>query len=210
MIAIAICDVKSGRDEEAYDFIEKLESSQQVTPLLIGRLFESADAVLLLHCVDMESLDDYLMEKIRSNIDIQELVIVPIYEFKLLSSFDFMVDLELEVAETEQLVSEDFLLFMAKIDVAPTKDKAVYDYAESIQQTDENVPLMLGHTFHSEEFDLVLFFLSKNLERAWEFAKMLRAIDGVLDSEMNLVAHFEGLVTLEQFKELASTPRSSE
>ncbi len=160
--------------------------------------------MLLLHSADMESLDDYLIKNVRSIMDIQELIVVPIYEFKLLSSFDFMVEPEQEDTVVTSLEPEELLFFMTKIDVAPTKDRTVYERILSIEPTDEAIPLMTGHTFHSKDFDLVLFFLAKSLKSAWEFVKALRVIDGVWDTEVNLIAHFEGLVTLKQFKELVS------
>jgi len=204
LIFITICDVKPGQDEAAYCQMEKLRSDMGVTPLVIGRLFEEADVMLLLHSADMESLDDYLIKNVRSIADIEELVVVPIYEFKLLSSFDFMVEPEEKSAGTMPLESGDLLFFMTKIDVAPTKDRAVYERVLSIEPTDEAIPLMMGHTFHSKDFDLVVFFLAKSLESAWEFVKALRVVDGVWDTEVNLIAHFEGLVTLKRFKELVS------
>jgi len=206
LIFITICDVRPGQDETVYRQIEKLRSGRGVTPLVIGRLFEGADVMLLLHSADIETLDDYLIENVRSVMDIEELIVVPIYEFKLLSSFDFMVEPEHEGTMTTPLESEDLLFFMAKVDVAPTKDRAVYERVLSIEPTDEAIPLMTGHTFHSKEFDLVVFFLAKSLESAWEFVKELRVIDGVWDTEVNLIAHFEGLVTLKRFKELVSMP----
>ena len=204
LIFVTICDVKPGQDEIVYSQMEKLRSSGVVTPLVIGRLFEGADVMLLLHSADMESLDDYLIKNVRNITDIQELVVVPIYEFKLLSSFNFMVEPEQEGTETTPSEPEELLFFMTKIDVAPTKDHAVYKRILSIEPTDETAPLMTGHTFHSKDFDLVLFFLAKSLESAWEFVKTLRIIDGVWDTEVNLIAHFEGLVTLKRFKELIS------
>ena len=185
--------------------MEKLGRSKGVTPLVIGRLFEGADAMLILHSPDMESLDDYLIKNVRSIRDILELIVVPIYEFKLLSSFDFMIEPEQKGAETIPFEPEDLLFFMAKIDVAPTKDRAVYKSISSIEPTDEVTPLMTGHTFHSKDFDLVLFFLARSLESAWEFVKALRVIHGVWDTQVNLIAHFEGLVPLKQFKKLVST-----
>jgi len=65
------------------------------------------------------------------------------------------------------------------------------------------VPLMTGHTFHSKEFDLVLFFLARDLEAAWEYGKQIRAIDGVWDTRFSVIAHFEPLVPLERFREYA-------
>ena len=205
LIFLAICDVKPRQDDAVYSQLEKLRSSGEVTPLVIGRLFEEADIMLLLNSVDMEYLDDYLIENVRSIKDIQEFTVVPIYEFKLLSSFDFMVEPEEEPTETMLPEPEDLLFFMAKIDIESTKDRAVYNRILSIKPTDDTIPLMTGHTFHSKEFDSVLFFLAKSLDSAWGFVKTLRVIDGVLDTEVSLIAHFEGLVPLERFKELVSS-----
>jgi len=204
LIFLTICDVKSGRDEAVYSQIEKLRGGEGVTPLVIGRLFEDADVMLLLHSADMESLDDYLVRNVRSIMDVQELIVVPIYKFKLLSSFGFMVEPEREGTSAKVLEPEELLFFMAKIDVAPTRDRAVYEHVLSIKPTDEVVPLMTGHTFHSKEFDLVIFFFARSLENAWDFVKSLRVFDGVWDTEVNLIAHFEGLTTLKRFKELVS------
>ena len=167
--------------------------------------------MLLLHSADMESLDDYLIKNVRSIIDIQELIVVPIYEFKLLSSFDFMVEPEQEGKGTTPFEPEELLFFMTKIDVAPTRDRAVYKRILSIEPTDEAIPLITGHTFHSKDFDIVVFFLAKSLESAWEFVKALRVIDGVWDTEVNVIAHFEGLIPLKRFKELVfvASARSS-
>ncbi len=209
MIFIAICDVKSGRDEAAYSQLEKLRSDRGVTPLVIGRLFEEADVLLILHSVDIECLDDYLIKRVRSIPDVQELVVVPIYEFKLLSSFDFMIDSEHKVAVPFSSEPEELLFFITKIDVAPTKDRAVYKHILSIESTDDTLPLMTGHTFHSKEFDIALFFLAKSLESAWGFVKSLRTADGVLDTEVSLIAHFEGLTPLKRFRELTAKTSAS-
>ncbi|UCE43577.1 MAG: hypothetical protein JSV57_04245 [Candidatus Bathyarchaeota archaeon] len=205
LIFIAICDIEPAQDEAIYSQMEKLESSEGVTPLVIGRLFEGADVMLLLHSPDMESVDDYLIENVRSIKSVQELIVVPVYEFSLLSSFDFMIEPEQEDTETAPIDHEELFFFMAKIDIAPTKDRAVYKSIASIAPTDETIPLMTGHTFHTKDFDSVLFFLSRSLEGAWEFVKALRVIPGVWDTEVNLIAHFEGLVPLKQFKKLVST-----
>jgi len=187
--------------------MEKLRSNGSVTPLVVGRLFEEADIMLLLHSTDMEALDDYLIKNVRSIEDIQELIVVPMYEFKLLSSFDFMTELEPKTEGTSltSYEPEELLFFMAKLDIAPTKDIAAYQRISSIEPRDNVTPIMMGYTFHSKEFDLALFFLAKSLEGAWEFVKTLRVIDGVWDTDVDLMAHFEALTTLKRFKELAST-----
>ena len=58
----------------------ELKGDGVVTPLLIGRIFEESDIILLLHSDDLEALDDYLIKNVRKTEATQELVVVPIYE----------------------------------------------------------------------------------------------------------------------------------
>jgi len=212
LIFIAIVDVKVGQDEQAYGVLEKLRGDGVVTPLLIGRTFEGADVLLLFHSEEMEALDDYLIENVRSMVATEELVVIPVYEFTLLPSFDSVV--ELESVHLEERSGEAFsgsgesLLFMARLDVSSGMDQEVHCAILSIQHEGEDViPLMSGHTFHSAEFDLVFFFLSKDLESAWGFGKFIRGINGVKDTDLSLIAHFEALVSLGEFRRLASSGR---
>jgi hypothetical protein len=213
LIYIVIVDIKPGLDEQAYGALEDLKGDGGVTPLLVGRIFEEADVLLLLHSHEMEALDDYVIKYVRNMEAAEELVVIPIYEFTLLPSFESIIEIEEEpyytakVEAPAEVIAEpdEFLLFMARIDVAPRKDSFVHEAVVSLEQEDEAViPLMAGHTFHSNEFDLVLFFLSKGLEEAWDFGKRLRAIDGVWDTDFSLIAHFEALVPLDRFREFVS------
>jgi len=215
LIFIALLDIKPGNDDSAYEATGKLKGDGVVTPLLIGRIFEESDIVLLLHSDDLEALDDYLIRNVRKTEATQELVVVPIYEFTLLPSFDSVVEMGEEPAEEalaeapvgEQAWGDELLMVMARIDVAPGMDRAVRSDVVSLTKDGGVIPLMAGHTFHSKEFDLVLFFLSRDLEAAWEFGKLLRSIEGVWDTEFSIIAHFEPMVPLERFREFASSGR---
>jgi hypothetical protein len=107
----------------------------------------------------------------------------------------------------EQAWGDEFLMVMARVDVAPGMDRAVRSAVVSLTEGSGVTPMMAGHTFHSKEFDLVLFFLSRDLEAAWEFGKLLRSIEGVWDTDFSIIAHFEPMVPLEQFREFASSGR---
>lgn len=216
MIFITLVDIKPGLDEEAYVTLGELGREDSVTPLLIGRIFEGSDILLLLHSDDLEDLDDYLIRNVRRTTAAEELVVIPIYEFALLPSFDSVVEIgeEPEEVTTEEAPFEgpteadELLMFMARVDVAPRMDREVYKAVASLRQGEGLTPLMAGHTFHSKEFDIVLFFLSRDLESAWEFGKRLRSIEGVWDTDFSLIAHFEAMVPLEQFREFVSSRKS--
>jgi hypothetical protein len=211
VILIAIIDVKTGFDEEAYNDLESLTPEDGVTPLLIGRIFEESDIFLLLHSETLDSVDDYLIEHVRKSIAAQELIVIPIYKFTLLPSFysmseysdDSPVNIYYETGEMDiaSYPEEEMLMIMIQIDVAPTMDKQVNKTISNINGGDKIIPLMAGHTFHSKEFDIVMFFLAENLEAAWEFAKQIRTIDGVWDTSMGIIAHFESYVPLDRFRE---------
>ena len=210
MIFLAFIDIKPGLDEPAYSAFEVLGPEKGVTPLLIGRVFEEFDILLLIHSEEMEELDDYLIRNVRSSESAEELIVAPIYEFTLLPSFDSVV--ELEAGDTGEISagepgapqeSDELLLLMAKIDVEQGMDRTVLDAVTSLRaEEDAVIPLMAGHTFHSQEFDLVLFFLARDLGSAWEFGKGIRVIEGVRDTSTNLIAHFEAMAPLNKFRDI--------
>lgn len=210
MIFLAFIDIKPGLDEPAYSAFEDLGPEKGVTPLLIGRVFEEFDILLLIHSEEMEELDDYLIRNVRSSESAEELIVAPIYEFTLLPSFDSVV--ELEAGDTGEMAvvepgappeSDELLLLMAKIDVEQGMDRTVLDAVTSLRAEEDAVtPLMAGHTFHSQEFDLVLFFLARDLGSAWEFGKGIRVIEGVRDTSTNLIAHFEAMAPLNKFRDI--------
>lgn len=209
MIFISLIDVKTGFDERAYKEIESLVPDNGVTPLLIGRLFEESDILLLLHSDNLDTVDDYLIKYVRNSEAAQELTLIPIYEFSLLPSFDSVTELDQESTHEDETIEdyptdEELLMIMVKIDVAPTMDKHVQKTIFNLEGNDKIIPLMAGHTFHSKEFDVVMFFLAYSLESAWEFVKHIRTIKGIWDTNLGIIAHFESLVSLDKFRVYAT------
>ena len=105
MIFISIIDVKTGLDEEAYTEIESLGPNNGVTPLLIGRIFEESDILILLHSENLESVDDYLIKYVRKSEAAEELTLIPIYDFSLLPSFDSVTEPTQEPIQEEEILS---------------------------------------------------------------------------------------------------------
>ena len=209
MIFISLIDVKTGFDDEVYTNIESLNPDNEVTPLLIGRMFEESDILLMLHSENLETVDDYLIKHVRKNEAAQELTLIPIYEFNLLPSFDSVSELNQELTEEDEVLEEEdtdeeYLMIMVNIDVAPTMDIHVEESIIELHGKENIIPLMTGRTFHSKEFDKVLFFLADNLEAAWEYGKYIRSIEGVWDTRLSIIAHFETMVSLEKFRKYAT------
>jgi hypothetical protein len=211
-----LVDIKPGWDEEAYSKLEELKENDLVTPLLIGRTLETADILLLLWSERLEAMDDYMIMNVRSLVSTEELVLIPIYEFTLLPSFESVIELESEdeISTPKEGFDEvydessEMTLIMVRFDITPGKDREVHNKITLLEhQEDDIVPLMAGHTFHSKEFDSLLFYLSNNLESMWEFSKTLRSIDGIRDSDSSIIAHFEALTPLKNFKDYASKAR---
>ena len=209
MIFISLIDTKTGLDEEAYKDIESLVPDKGVTPLLVGRIFEESDVLLLLHSDNLAAVDDYLIQHVRKSEAAQELTLIPVYEFRLLPSFDSVSELDQEMApvgESPEVYGpgDELLMIMLKIDVAPTMDLPVQGEVFNVEGPEQIIPLMAGHTFHSKEFDVVLFFLAYSLEATWDFMKHIRSIEGVWDTKLGIIAHFESMVPLEKFREYAA------
>jgi len=209
MIFISLIDTKTGLDEEAYKDIESLVPDKGVTPLLVGRIFEESDVLLLLHSDNLTAVDDYLIQHVRKSEAAQELTLIPVYEFRLLPSFDSVSELDQEMAPVGESSEEygpgdELLMIMLRIDVAPTMDLPVQGEVFNVQGNEQIIPLMAGHTFHSKEFDVVLFFLAHSLEATWDFVKNIRSIEGVWDTKIGIIAHFEAMVPLEEFREYAA------
>jgi hypothetical protein len=213
---IAIVDINPGWDEETYSKLEELKEDSLVTPLLIGRTLETADILLLLWSERLEAMDDYLIMNVRSLASTEELVLIPIYEFTLLPSFESVVELESEdekstpEEEMDEFYDEssEMMLILVRFDITPGMDREVHNKITLLEhQENDIIPLMAGHTFHSKEFDSLLFYLSNNLESVWEFSKTLRSIEGIRDTDSSIIAHFEALAPLKDFKEYASKAR---
>jgi hypothetical protein len=130
-----LVDIKPGWDEEVYSKLEELKENNLVTPLLIGRTLETADILLLLWSEYLEVMDDYLIENVRNLVSTEELVLIPIYEFTLLPSFESVIELESEdeISTPEEELDEfydessEMILIMVRFDITPGMDREVHN-----------------------------------------------------------------------------------
>ncbi|MFX1465005.1 MAG: hypothetical protein ACFFA5_00835 [Promethearchaeota archaeon] len=190
---MAVCDVEAGSDKLAYErLLENLERTESVMPLFIGQIFETADLEIMIQAVDVESLNDFILERIRSIKEIREIMVYPITSFKGLAQFS-LADFQSSYLAEDTAV--EFPLFTVKLDIEPTKDIKVYKELSKIIMTDTVLPAFLGYTFQQADFDIGFYFFAMDIQSAWDFILRLRGIDGIWDTDIGVVTHIKSLVS---------------
>jgi hypothetical protein len=193
---MVVLDVDAGYDKLAYELLLKnLEKTDRVIPLFIGQIFETADLEIMIQAADVESLNEFILKRMRSIKEIRETMVYPITSFKGLAEFS-LGDFQSSYSDQDKAV--EFPLFTIKLDVAPTKDVEVYHTLSKLSMTDTILPAFVGYTFQQADFDIGFYFFAMDLQSAWDFVQSeLRSIDGVWDTEIGVVMHIKSLVSAE-------------
>lgn len=199
---MAVCDVEAGFDKLAYErLLENLERTESVMPLFIGQIFETADLEIMIQAVDVESLNDFILERIRSIKEIREIMVYPITSFKGLAQFS-LADFQHSYLAEDAAV--EFPLFTVKLDIEPTKDIKVYKELSKIKMSDTVLPAFLGYTFQQADFDIGFYFFAMDIQSAWDFILRLRGIDGIWDTDIGVVTHIKSLVSAKDMTHVMS------
>ena len=193
---MVVLDVDAGYDKLAYELLLKnLEKTERVIPLFIGQIFETADLEIMIQAADVESLNEFILKRMRSIKEIRETMVYPITSFKGLAEFS-LGDFQSSYSDQDKAV--EFPLFTVKLDIAPTKDVKVYQTLSKLSMTDAILPAFVGYTFQQADFDIGFYFFAMDLQSAWDFVQSeLRSIDGVWDTEIGVVMHIKSLVSAE-------------
>ncbi len=196
-----VLDVEAGYDKLAYELLLKnLVKTESVIPLFIGQIFETADLEIMIQAVDVESLNDFILQRIRSIKEIREIMVYPITSFKGLAQFS-LADFQSSYAAQETAV--EFPLFTMKIDIAPTKDVEVYQALSKLTMTDTILPAFVGYTFQQADFDIGFYFFASSTESAWNFVQSkIRTLEGVWDTEIGVVTHIKSLVSAQDMAQV--------
>ncbi|MFX1518564.1 MAG: hypothetical protein ACFFCD_01375 [Promethearchaeota archaeon] len=194
---MVVLDVDAGYDKFAYELLLKnLEKTERVIPLFIGQIFETADLEIMIQATDVDSLNEFILKRMRSIKEIRETMVYPITSFKGLAEFSLANFQSSYSSDQDKTV--EFPLFTIKLDVAPTKDVGVYQTLSKLSMTDTILPAFVGYTFQQADFDIGFYFFAMDLQSAWDFVQgELRSIDGVWDTEIGVVIHIQSLVSAE-------------
>lgn len=199
---MAVCDVEAGSDKLAYErLLENLERTESVMPLFIGQIFETADLEIMIQAKDVESLNDFILKRIRSIKEIREIMVYPITSFKGLAQFSLA---DFQSSYSEQDTAVEFPLFMVKLDIEPTKDIEVYQELSKITMSDAVLPAFLGYTFQQADFDIGFYFFAMDIQSAWDFIMGLREIDGIWDTDIGVVTHIKPLISAKDMSQVLS------
>jgi len=199
---MAVCDVEAGSDKLAYErLLENLEKTESVMPLFIGQIFETADLEIMIQAKDVESLNDFILKRIRSIKEIREIMVYPMTSFKGLAQFSLA---DFQSSYSEQDTAVEFPLFTVKLDIEPTKDIKVYQELSKITMSDTVLPAFLGYTFQQADFDIGFYFFAMDVQSAWDFIMKLRGINGIWDTDIGVVTHIKSLVSAKDMSQVLS------
>jgi len=199
---MAVCDVEAGSDKLAYErLLKKLVKTESVMPLFIGQIFETADLEIMIKAQDVESLNDFILKRIRSIKEIREIMVYPITSFKGLAQFSLA---DFQSSYSAQDTAVEFPLFTVKLDIEPTKDIEVYQELSKITMSDTVLPAFLGYTFQQADFDIGFYFFAMDIQSAWDFIMRLRGIDGIWDTDIGVVTRIKSLVSAKDMSQVLS------
>jgi hypothetical protein len=199
---MAVCDVEAGSDKLAYErLLENLEKTESVMPLFIGQIFETADLEIMIQAKDVESLNDFILQRIRSIKEIREIMVYPITSFKGLAQFSLA---DFQSSYSAQDTAVEFPLFTVKLDIEPTKDIEVYQELSKLTMSDTVLPAFLGYTFQQADFDIGFYFFAMDVQSAWDFIMILREIDGIWDTDIRVVTRIKSLVSAKDMSHVMS------
>ena len=199
---MAVCDVEAGSDKLAYErLLKNLVKTESVMPLFIGQIFETADLEIMIKAQDVESLNDFILKRIRSIKEIREIMVYPITSFKGLAQFSLA---DFQSSYSAQDTAVEFPLFTVKLDIEPTKDIKVYQELSKITMSDTVLPAFLGYTFQQADFDIGFYFFAMDIQSAWDFIMRLRGIDGIWDTDIGVVTRIKSLVSAKDMSQVLS------
>jgi len=199
---MAVCDVEAGSDKLAYErLLKNLVKTESVMPLFIGQIFETADLEIMIKAQDVESLNDFILKRIRSIKEIREIMVYPITSFKGLAQFSLA---DFQSSYSAQDTAVEFPLFTVKLDIEPTKDIEVYQELSKITMSDTVLPAFLGYTFQQADFDIGFYFFAMDIQSAWDFIMRLRGIDGIWDTDIGVVTRIKSLVSAKDMSQVLS------
>lgn len=194
VLTIVDADIVSGKDEIAREqLLSNLQryNSPAVSPLWVNWLRHRADLRFVCLTNNLEEYNDFMLDVVRSVEYVRETRTILSFGGRV--DIDALLDLEMEVGPNSQTVATSVM-----IDVQPGMDRQCFQDLADLPPHPEVRPVWLLNCYHSEDADLMMFLLGKNIAALTGYVmSWVRTVPGVIDTEMDTVLDWRWMASPE-------------
>jgi len=198
-LAFVDADIVSGKDEIAREqLLRNLQRyrSRGVSPLWVNWLRQRADLRFVCMTHDLAEFNDFMLDVVRSVEYVRETR--TILSFSGRADIDALLELEMEVSPTSPMIASTVM-----IDVQPGLDRQCFQALLDLPPHPEVRRVWLLNCYHSEDADLMLFLLGKNVSVLTGYImSWVRTTVGVIDTEMDTVLDWRWMASPEDIVSL--------
>ncbi|MBX3011435.1 MAG: hypothetical protein KF832_07995 [Caldilineaceae bacterium] len=198
-LAFVDADIVSGKDEIAREqLLRNLQRyrSRGVSPLWVNWLRQRADLRFVCMTNDLAEFNDFMLDVVRSVEYVRETRTM--LSFSGRADIDALLELEMEVSPTSPLIASTVM-----IDVQPGLDRQCFQALLDLPPHPEVRRVWLLNCYHSEDADLMLFLLGKNISALTGYVmSWVRTSVGVIDTEMDTVLDWRWMASSEDIVSL--------
>lgn len=199
VLAFVDCDIASGKDELAREqLLENLSAyhTPGVAPLWVNWLRHRADLRFVCLVRDFAEFNSFILDVVRSIDGVRETS--TILSFGGHADLDALLDLEMEATINSSKVAVSVM-----IDVQPGMDRRCFQALLDLPPHPEVRRIWLLNTYHSDDADLQLFLIGKNLAAVTAYVmSWVRTAPGVVDTETDTVLEWRWMANPDTIIEL--------
>lgn len=192
ILAFVDADIMSGKDEIAREELlhnVRRYKSAGVAPLWVNWLRQRADLRFVCLVRDLGEFNDFMLDVVRSVDGVRETRTM--LSFGGRADIDTLLDLEMEVSPSSQLVASSVL-----IDVQPGLDRQCFQTLLDLPPHPDVRRVWLLNCYHSDDADLMMLLLGKNVATLTGYVmSWIRTAEGVVDTEMSTVLDWRWLAS---------------
>lgn len=182
MMAAVTLDIKNRNLEDVWENLQaSLVSANGIEPVALSIVFETFDVMIFIWCETPETLNQYIINRLRSIKGVTETTVFFFGEMK-----------EIKHENIDREPGIDGLLFM---DIECGKDQHVFNaMIEKVgPEEDSTFTKFVSFCLHSQNLDLLVGFKGTNLYYLDKLFNKIRLINGVIDVNVMMFSRFKTL-----------------
>ncbi len=199
LLAFIDADIVSGKDEIAREqLLNNLRRyrSPGVTPLWVNWLRQRADLRFVCMVQDPREFNNFMLDVVRNVEGVRETSTM--LSFGGRADIDTLLELEMEVNPSSPTVATSVM-----IDTQPGMDRQAFQALVDLPPHPDVKRVWLLNTYHSDNADLMLLLLGKNVETVTGYVmSWVRTTPGVIDTETSTLLDWRWLASPEDIVEL--------